>query len=250
MKIFFILFLAIPLFAVKILDYNIYQRDDRVDITFSFDRPYDLGITQKKKDDIVIFTLNAQTSKEEDKVLNSNIIKKIKIFSQDKKTYIALTTANKVDLYADSIGDKFGLRVRAQKENSEKLNTKTIQTKEETLQDYDFTNYILVMCVLILLLIVLWVLKIYLKQKQPLDRNFNLIFQRALDRHNQLLVFEYGGKRYTMIVGNSNIVLDTTQALNDKNNELATTINSKEKDFDSYFEENKQRLQNLLLKQK
>ncbi|AJC85683.1 hypothetical protein [Campylobacter sp. RM16704] len=252
MKIFWILFLAFPLFGAKILDYNIYPRDDRVDITFYFDKPYESGVSQNKKDGIVIFTLNAETLKEEDKTLNSDFVKKIKIFSEAKKTFIALNVGDNVEIKADTIGgDKYGLRLRVQKEGSftlpakQTLSEKT--TKDLNMQEYDFTNYILVVSILILLLIVLWFLKNYLKQKHPLDRNFNLIFQRPLDRHNQLIVFEYGLKRYTMIIGNSNIVLETNDVL--EKSEKVNSQNPKEKDFDFYFEENKQKLKNMLLKQ-
>ncbi|RKO64606.1 hypothetical protein CKA54_04180 [Campylobacter sp. P255] len=250
MKIFWILLLALPLFGAKILNYNIYPREDRVDITFSFDTPYKEGVSQKKKNDIVIFTLDAKTVKEEDKVLNSNIIKKIKIFSEGEKTFIALSVGDKIEISADSIGE-YGLRLRAQKEGANLTSKKTAEekTKEMNMQEYDFTNYILVLSVLILLLVGLWFLKMYLRQKHPLDRNFNLIFQRPLDRHNQLVVFEYGLKRYTMIIGNSNIVLETSQATMKSEEVTKTPPKSKERDFDSYFEENKQRLQNLLSKQ-
>ncbi|ECW8955001.1 hypothetical protein F5R70_06135 [Campylobacter lari] len=250
MKFIWILLLALPLFGAKILDYNIYPREDRVDITFSFDIPYKEGISQKRKDNIIIFTLNAQSIKEEDKTLNSNIVKKIKIFSKGKKTFIALSVGDKIQINADTIGE-YGLRLRAQKEGTNLTTKKNLNEKDEEIkmQEYDFTNYILVVSVLILLLIGLWFLKMYLRQKHPLDRNFNLIFQRPLDRHNQLVVFEYGLKRYTMIIGNSNVVLETSEAMmkNDEQNKVPQK--PKEKDFDSYFEENKQRLQNLLLKQ-
>lgn len=250
MKFIWILLLALPLFGAKILDYNIYPREDRVDITFSFDIPYKEGISQKRKGDIIIFTLNAQSAKEEDKTLNSNIIKKIKIFSEGKKTFIALSTGDKIQINADAIGE-YGLRLRAQKEGANLTTKKNLNEKDEEIkmQEYDFTNYILVVSVLILLLIGLWFLKMYLRQKHPLDRNFTLIFQRPLDRHNQLVVFEYGLKRYTMIIGNSNVVLETSEAMMKNDEQNQTSQKPKEKDFDSYFEENKQRLQNLLLKQ-
>lgn len=255
MKFLLLFCAALPLFGAKILDYNIYPRDDRIDLTFSFDAPYVGGISQSKKDNILIVTLDAKTSKEEDQIINSDIVKKVKIFSQGEKTLIALNLGEKVEIKADSIGDKFGLRLRAQKEGvaSSSSIRQTSISPEENLRtnkqedNYDFTNYILVMSVLLLLLIGLWILKIYLRSKYPLDRNFSLIFQRSLDRHNQLVVFEYGAKRYTMVIGNSNLVLETSEVLIE---EKAIKSNPKEKDFNSYFEENKQRLQNLLLKQK
>ncbi|CAM4120687.1 hypothetical protein [Campylobacter armoricus] len=252
MKFLWFLFLVFfPLFGANILDYNIYPRDDRVDITFSFDGPYDLGISQNKKGNIVIFTLNAKISKEEDKTINSKIIKKVKIFSEGEKTFIALNIGDDVDIKADTIGDKFGLRLRAQKKDSFVSQEQPVLNNQTTtgvnMQEYDFTNYILVVSVLVLLLIVLWFFKNYLKQKHPIDRNFNMIFQRSLDRNNQLIVFEYGLKRYIMIIGNSNVVLETSDAL--EKNENINSQKSQEKDFDSYFEANKQRLQNLISKQ-
>ncbi len=255
MRFLLLCILVLPLFSAKIIGYNTYIRGDRVDITFSFNAPYESGVSQNKKGNILIITLNAKLAKEEEKVINSNLVKKIKIFSQGEKTLIVLDLGEKVELKADNVGDKYVLRLRIQKEGTfaqEPLQTK--KTQIETKQnEYDFTTYILVMSILILLLLGLWILKIYLRQKYPLDRNFNLIFQKSLDRHNQLIVFEYGMKRYTMIVGNSNIILESNQISIDENSlksNFKETKETKEKDFNSYFEENKQRLQNLLLKQK
>lgn len=65
------------------------------------------------------------------------------------------------------------------------------------------------MLVLFVLLIVLWWLKRTLAFKNTgVTRDFRMVFQRFLDKNNQLIVFEYASKRYTMIVGNSNIVLE------------------------------------------
>lgn len=245
MRIIFALLLALPIFGAKIIDYNIYQRDDRVDISLSFDSAYDGGISQKKKENIVIYTINAGLFKEKEMDLDSKIIKKIRIFAQDKKTFIALNIADGVVINASTIGDKFGLRLRASFEN-QALKLKDDHSKEQVLQqEYDFTNYILVLAVLVLLLVGLWFFRLYLRQKHPMDRNFSLIFQRPLDRHNQLMVFVYGGKRYTMIVGNSNVLLACDE---DFKQEEFTKEKPKQKDFDAYFEENKQKLQKMLLK--
>lgn len=41
--------------------------------------------------------------------------------------------------------------------------------------------------------------------------DFTIIFQRFLDKNNQLVVFDHANKRYTMIIGNSNVLLESVE---------------------------------------
>ncbi len=49
MKVLLLSILALPLFAVELISYNIYDRNDRVDLMLSFDSAYGGKISQKKK---------------------------------------------------------------------------------------------------------------------------------------------------------------------------------------------------------
>ncbi|EOD4832591.1 hypothetical protein ACJU1S_001801, partial [Campylobacter upsaliensis] len=105
------------------------------------------------------------------------------------------------------------------------------------IESYDYTNYILVMLVLMLLLIVLW----WLKKTNVNSKNFGGIkFQRNIDRNNQLVVLDYENKRYVLIIGNSNLLLESKEIPQEE-----AKVN--EENFNSFFENNKRKIQNIIL---
>lgn len=256
MRILLLCLLTLPLFATELINYNVYDRNDRVDLMLSFDGAYNGKISQKKEKDLTLLTFtDLKYGKEELKDLNSQLVNKISISSKNNNTYIMLQNKQDISLNISSINDKFGVRIRALQKGKENtlaeqniINSNTNEElmpkpKSTSLEGYDYTNYILVMLVLIALLIVLW----WIKRTMPfrnsgVSRDFRIVFQRFLDKNNQLIVFEYANKRYTMIMGNSNIVLDNIEIPDYEPIKTEQT----EKTFDSFFEENKKRIQSLV----
>lgn len=158
-----------------------------------------------------------------------------------------------INLELSSINDKFGVRIRAIEQgkavasptttanNSQELMPKP---KSTSLEGYDYTNYILVMLTLVILLIVLWWFKkTMIYKNNNVSRDFTIIFQRFLDKNNQLVVFDHANKRYTMIIGNSNVLLESIEIPEEQ---TIKHTEKTEKNFDSFFEENKKRIQNLI----
>ncbi|MDO4674089.1 hypothetical protein [Campylobacter sp.] len=244
--IFFLLF-ALPLFGVRLIDYNIYDRNDRVDLMLSFDGAYEGRISQSKNGDFTLLSFENLEAKNDLKTLNSKLVDKIQITHKDNKTFIMFQNKKKLDFSISSVNDKFGVRIRALpagKILSEKKvsvlddNQTLTQAKNPNLKDYDYTTYILVVLVLVLLLFALWWLK---RTKGGESGDFRLKFQRGLDRNNRLMVLDYENKRYVLIVGASNLLLESRELLQDERTE------DKEKNFDSFFEENKRKIQNLIL---
>lgn len=258
MKYFFLLlFLFLPLFSANLVNYNIYDREDRVDIMLSFDSAYEASVKKDIKKGFILLSFDSLTSKkEETKELNSKLIKKVLISPQNTKTAIMLETKDDVDIDLSSVNDKFGLRVRVLPKGVT-LSTNTtplslmetnssIQTKASSLEGFDLANYALVLTILLGILFALWWLKRSFLLKNNINtKNFRIIFQRPIDRSNQFIILEYEKKRYTMIIGNSNLVLEK-QDIDEK--DLDTNSNKKDRNFDSFFEENKRKIQNLLSK--
>ncbi|HIG0017562.1 TPA: hypothetical protein ACX792_001874, partial [Campylobacter jejuni] len=97
---------------------------------------------------------------------------------------------------------------------------------------------------LVILLIVLWWFKKTMVYKNNnVSRDFTMIFQRFLDKNNQLVIFDHANKRYTMIIGNSNVLLESVEIPEEQ---TIKHTEKTEKNFDSFFEENKKRIQNLI----
>lgn len=257
MKFLLPLFICLPLFGVNLLNYNVYDRQDRVDIMLSFDAAYSGNITQDIKQGIVLINLDGVNSKkEETRELNSNLVKKILLSPQKNKTSIMLETKESVDINFANINNKIGLRIRiipkgANLTSSTPLNlineaNTTVATKNSSLDGVDLTNYMIVLFILLAILIALWWFKkYYLLKGTPNFAGFKVIFQRPLDRSNQFIVLEYENKRYTMIIGNSNLILEKEELAEESTTQKKEP---KERSFDAFFEENKKRLQNLLNK--
>lgn len=251
MRFLVLFFLILPLYGVELVGYNVYDRNDRVDLMLSFDEAYKGKISQKKEKNLTLLTFSdLKYSKDELKELNSKLVDKISISSKNNNTYIMLQNKENVHLELSSINDKFGVRIRAVEQGNAQVATPALNStgdlmpkpKSTSLEGYDYTNYILVMLVLLILLLGLWWFKrtmIYKNNK--LSKDFNMIFQRFLDKNNQLVVFDHANKRYTMIIGNSNVLLESAELSEEQKYSEQT-----EKNFDSFFEENKKRIQTLI----
>lgn len=153
-----------------------------------------------------------------------------------------------------SVNSNTNLNSQSAQTNSQQ--TPLPQSKGSSLEGFDLKNYILVLAVLFGLLIFLWWFKKRLAKTHHFDsKDFKIIFQRALDKNNQFMILEYENKRFVMIIGSSNTLLEIKDApfSNETSNSSAknTATNSKapkEKSFDNFFEENKAKLQKLIQK--
>lgn len=250
MRIWFLLSLALPLWAVNLISYSIYDTKDRVDLLLSFDGAYNGKIYQKKEGSYSLFSFaDLKYSKNETKNLNSQIAKRILISPSGNNTNIMFENENNVNISVSALeNNKFALRIRAQLAKNDTTNENIIQQetmpkpKESSLEGYDYTNYIIVMLILVLLLIGLWWFKRTMMYKNSINiKDFNIIFQRALDRSNQFMILEYANKRYVIIIGSSNLLLESYEISKDER-----TNQTKESGFDSFFEENKRKIQDLI----
>ena len=246
MKFYVLLFLALPLFALNIIDYKIHSNNaNSVNITLSFDGVYEGQIDQKRSKNELLITLNnLNYSKEEVKNINSSLLSKMLISPSKNKTVIMFEAKSEAKIDLSLINDKTGLMIRALPQTAVISSTLPLRQEQEAkIEGFDYTNYIIVILLLFLLLIALWMLNKRLTRRGATsNKDFRIIFQRPLDRHNQFIILEYGLKRFVMIIGNSNIILESI----DIKEEQKTPIKKEEKSFESFFEENKQRLQRLI----
>lgn len=262
MRYLLFIFLSLPLFGVNLLTYNLYQRDQRVDLMLSFDAPYDGKIVQKVENGINILTLNGVSFLENvDKTLDSAILQTMSIEGSKTLTNIVLWADKPVTIEAAMTKDKFGLRVRVlggqeaiNPSLSPTVNTQNTAIKYANKQPMFDGRYIAVLAFLIVLIIMLLFIKRYLTSarnisygvgdmKSPLQKfmrndkkNIDIIFQRPLDRQNQIMLLKHENRKYLIIVGSSNVVLDRFGADNIQTSD----------DFEVFFEENRQRLGKFL----
>lgn len=250
-----LLSLALPLFAVKLLEYKIHsEQNDSVNITLSFDGVYDGKIDEKRDREAVFLTLNGVNyPKEEIRTINSPLITKILLSpnTKENKITLILQAKNDVRVNTQAINDNTGLMIRALDKtaptSSGALFFKQEPQKNSFEAKFDYTNYILIITLLFVLLGILWWLSRSMKKGRN-TKEFRVLFQRPLDRQNKFVVLEFGSKNYVMILGTSNVLLETIDKNDTPNLNTKPKIADKKspKSFENFFEENKERLQKLI----
>ncbi|MFL1705884.1 excinuclease ABC subunit A [Campylobacter sp. MOP7] len=255
--------LAISLFASNLLTYNIYERSDRVDIMLSFDAPYEGNIFQKHENDMTMLIFNALNFDQVvDKNINSKILQEIYIEPKQNSVVLSLKSSSNVAVTASKTTDGFGLRVRVTQtalgsaENENRLSSVQINApspipsqSEESLVG---ARYYMVIGVLFALLITLFIIKRAIKAKGGIpyakapkfanlfSKNKNggveVLYEKPLDRLNKVMLLSHMNKKYLVLVGNSNVLLD----------KFGEDRIENEDDFEAFFEENKRKLGQFL----
>lgn len=264
-KIALLLFLNLPLFSGTLLNQNIYEKEDSVDIMLSFDTPYEGNIVQKKGEENSVFILDDITiDKKTIQAINSPIIQKLQLIPYENQLFIELIGEDAFEVDASKTVDNYGLRLRitplfpaeSLQELSFEKEAKAYQTKKEENIGSAYLKVMLVLAGLIAFLYFLkkWLAKrtgsfqgswLFEKSGEKSKNNIKIVQQRAIDMKNRIALVSYGEKEYLLLLGNSNLVLDTFEASqeNDFDKELAKNeeqlsdfIKLKNKKFDAYKE--------------
>lgn len=264
MRFLILLLISLPIFASNLLTYNIYERGDRVDIMLSFDSAYDGSLKQQSGNGITDLLLSdLAIDNDIDKSINSDIIQNLFITTTADKTAtkVELKWNEPISITASKTADKFGLRIRVAKLNQaiKTVIPPNIKTKDSTNASYDIdSKYITVIIILFVLLIVLFfVKKMIIKQKiaanspftvskgtptkkqQPMKNSVvpvgdgvEVLYEKNLDETNKVALLSFEGKRYLVLFGSSNVLLD----------KFGEDKIKDEEDFEVFFEENRQKL--------
>lgn len=256
-KAFLFLCFSAFLYASNLLTYNVYERNDRIDLMLSFDAPYEGQIFQQKGNNIITITLNDLIYDSlVEKSINSPIVQDLVIDSTDTSTVITFKSKNSMAVYASKTKDGFGLRIRvkpmAPPISVAKPPVSTTQTISTSIID---SRYLAVIGVMFLLLIVLYWVKWKIKKirltpqskqskksKSWLFKNdpgdVQIISQKMLDNQNKIALISYKNRQYLILTGSSNIMLD-------KFGDDGVSIQD-DNEFQAIFEQNKQKLDNYL----
>ena len=264
MKNIFIILLCISYsFSANLLTHNIYERSDRVDIMLSFDSPYEGKISQRRGKNITTLTLSDLTyDKLIEKNINSNILQAITIEPNKDNINIILKSKNSIAVIASKTVDGFGLRIRtkpitkSQAKTSPKTVTKTpLNIKPtEDLIDGRYLSVILLLSIMILFM--LWLKKRVVKKSETLKNKsswlfksdntnipngeVNILHQKQIDNSNSVVLLEFENKKYLVMTGNSNVLLEKFSKTDIKN----------DSDFEKAFEDNRKKLDEYLKIQK
>jgi len=257
MKIFYLLLLPLLLSASQILNYNLYDRTDRVDLMLTFDTPFEGRISQQRQSgNILIKLTNVTIESAKMKSLQSKFLSKITITPVGNSVEVIAKVPQNITMQASKTSDAYGLRLRFLKSaNSKTQNLKNrassisnLPTKKSSaLED----NYITVIIILIVgIIILLWLKSSLAKSatKSSKPSMFNsknssqntaeatIRFQKPLDNANSVMMLDYADASYLIVIGNGNLVLDkfydskpVTQG------EFESILETKKEDIDSFI---------------
>jgi len=80
---------------------------------------------------------------------------------------------------------------------------------QNTQNSIDFVTYFIILAILIILAIILWFIK-RKAPKLPIKNNISMgvLIQKPIDAKNKIVLFEFNKRKYLMLVGNTNLLLD------------------------------------------
>jgi len=260
-------------FSTEITDYNIFEREDRVDVMISFDSPYNGSISKQSGEGYVNLLLNDIYIKDDiEQVFNNPSIQTLKIYQDGANVNILVGSKEELSVIASKSAEGYGLRLRfttksgilksPQDSNIEGI-TKTTQNREGTpiesvlkTEGLDYRHYMSVFGVLLVLIGVL----LYIKRRVPTVRSgtlpiknswlfggkdfkkedIKLISQKYLEPKTKVMIVEIYKKRYALLV------TPTSSTLIDRVGDEKDEEIHEDNRFQSMLNENKEKLQEYL----
>ena len=251
------------IFASNLLTYNIYERSDRIDVMLSFDAPYQGNIFQKHENDMTMLIFNGLNFDQAvEKSLNSKILQELYIEPKQNSVILSIKSDSQISVNASKTSDGFGLRVRVTKASGASDLSKPLADKQESAiqtkpssseikarpddQNFFDARYYMVLGVLLAFAVALWLLKNFIAKKSGVnssvkisgwfanDKNqdIKIIYEKSLDRVNKVMLLSHQNKKYLVLVGSSNVLLD----------KFGEEKIESEDDFQAFFEENRKKL--------
>jgi len=253
MKFIFLLILPIFLFGSKILSYNVYERSNHVDIMITFDTPYEGKLSQSKQNSTLILKLqNASIESPKIKNLKTSYLRKMTITPINSRTEIILETADDIHMSASKTSDAYGLRLRFTKgalTSKTKTSASTTSLPTKTKSDFKNSYYIVIAILLAGIILMFWIKKKVsnpsTKGKQPWlfkggakKEGVSIRFQKPLDTKNRVVMLDFEGNSYLVVIGTSNVLLDKyngDQAISTQS-EFDDLLNKNKGELDSYLQ--------------
>lgn len=275
LRILLALFLSLGfLQSASLLTYNFYSKDDYFDIVLSFNEAYNGQIRQQNLNGkTILFLDNIELKEDFSQNYNSKILKSVSFFAPEANMLqIELKSQSPLIISAAKSPDKFGMRIKVSKKAVE--NFSELGAQKGTKVDNKYITVIIFLAVLAAALF--FVKRKIIKKKTSLKKNIQnapksaeteqtkqsekgtdfskiaenfgiksqpnqnvkIIFEKNLDEKNKVMLLEHEERKYLVLVGNSNVVLDRF------GEDGIHTMS----DFENFFAQNKQKLSNYLMR--
>jgi flagellar biogenesis protein FliO len=205
----FIILLSLFVFAnaSSVLNISYFPLNNKVDILFSLDKPFNGKIISLSKNSYKITNINLNRI-EQKKFQNSlNVI----ISPLDENSInLKVNYKRALTIKASVTAKGYGLRIRIMGlENPKSIQNQNINNLN-TNDSFNYINYIIVIAILIFLIIILLYVKKKTLQKLPKalqQDKYKILYQKMIDPKNRLVMIEVFDKRYLLLLGDKNNIL-------------------------------------------
>ncbi|AZV45998.1 hypothetical protein C3L23_01550 [Nautilia sp. PV-1] len=208
MKKIILICLGVLLFGANLINVNFFESKNKLDILFSLDGVFKGKVKQVSKNSYILTDIS--TDKVIQKEFTKNFINSI-IISPDKNGVRIDITANKpIKTSVALTPDGYGVRFRIINEKPIKVQNvqNSLQNLNANKEGLDAVSYIVGISILIILALILWFLKRKTASLPSLRENMKVLAQKPIDAKNKIVLFEYQDRKYLMLIGNTNVLLD------------------------------------------
>jgi flagellar biogenesis protein FliO len=229
-KIFFLL-MGVLLFGANLINVDFFNHKNFIDILLSFDSKFNGKVV--KIDNYTYLLKGVSANKEFIKTFDKGFLKKIDVKPQNDGILVSLDTKKDTKISFALTPEGYGIRIRVQstKPIKNEIQTLNMQNPQSAI---DYFTYIIILAILIILAIILWLVR-KKAPKLPMkksDISMGVLIQKPIDPKNRVVLFEFNKRKYLMLVGNTNILLDIFDE------ELQTININTQKEFDDFLKLN------------
>jgi len=205
----FILLLGVLLFGANLINVNFFDGKNKLDILLSLDDVFKGKVKQISKNSYIL--TNIKTDKLIQKEFKKNFINSIIISPEKDGVRIDITSEALIKISPALTPDGYGVRFRII--NNKPLKSQNIQKENinnltANRQGLDTLSYIVGIMILFILAIMLWFIKRKTLNFPKLKEDMKVLAQKPVDAKNKIVLFEYQNRKYLMLIGNTNVLLD------------------------------------------
>ena len=203
MKKIVFLILGVFVFGAGLINVNFFESPGKVDVLFSLDSKFQGKV--KQINDTTYLITGISSDKVIQKEFNKGFVNSIIISPKNKDLQIEILSNKKIKTSVALTPDGYGIRFRIENIHKPTDELKKIAPKTES---FDTFSYITALSVLFILALILWFVKKKNAHLPILKENMKVLAQKPIDPKNKVVLFEYQNRKYLMLIGNTNVLLD------------------------------------------
>ena len=206
-KIILLVFGAL-LFGANLINVNFFEGKNKLDILLSLDNVFKGKVKQVSKTSYIITGIS--TDKIIQKEFKKNFINSIIISPEKNGIKIDIASNNRFKTSVALTPDGYGVRFRITNSDSVQKNTQNTDIKNLSANrdGLDILSYIIGIAILIISAFMLWYIKKKAVHFPKLKEDMKVLAQKPVDAKNKIVLFEYQKRKYLMLIGNTNVLLD------------------------------------------